>query len=74
MKYLKNDPNILNGTTVIVNTRIPISRIIFLLKQGYMIEEICDQYPQLTKITINHALDEASLVLDRDIHETHASV
>lgn len=73
MKYLSTDPNILNGTTTIRETRIPISKIVNLLQHGYTIEEICNQYPQLNRDLVNHALNEAIQVLDKDLNASQTS-
>jgi len=59
MKYLDNNPEIMGGITVIKGTRIPISRILFLLKDGYTVDSIVGDYPQVGKKKIEKALDEA---------------
>lgn len=57
-KYISSDPLILGGAPVIKGTRIPISRIIFLLKDGYTVQSISSEYPHLKKKTIENALTE----------------
>jgi len=49
MTYIITNPNILGGAPVVVGTRIPASRMVHLLGQGYSIEQIQEVYPQLTK-------------------------
>ena len=40
-KYIISDPDILGGTPVIKGTRVPIGRILFLLKDGYTLLKCC---------------------------------
>ena len=42
-KYISSNPKILGGAPVIAGTRMPISRIIFLLKEGYTTELISSE-------------------------------
>lgn len=57
--YIVSDPDILAGTPVIKGTRIPIARILHLLKQGYTLENIAEDYPHVDQKTISRAIDEA---------------
>jgi uncharacterized protein (DUF433 family) len=57
-KYITSTPGIMSGKPVIAGTRVPISRIIFLLKQGYPLEAIHDQYPHIALETLSKAIDE----------------
>ncbi len=43
-KYIISDPTILSGMPVIKGTRVPIVRILTLLKEGYTIEEIQEHF------------------------------
>lgn len=52
-KYIISDPTILSGMPVIKGTRVPIVRILTLLKEGYTIEEIQEQFDQLGDIIAN---------------------
>lgn len=63
--YIVSDPKILAGTPVIKGTRIPISRILYLLKQGYTLENISEDYPHVDPKTISKAIDEAIEDLDQ---------
>jgi uncharacterized protein (DUF433 family) len=58
-KYIESNPKILGGTPVIVGTRIPISRILFLLKEGYTLETIQQDYPYVDLKTLGKAVDDA---------------
>jgi uncharacterized protein (DUF433 family) len=57
-KYISSTPAILGGMPVIVGTRIPISRILFLLKDGYTLEAIADDYSWVDKKKIAGAINE----------------
>lgn len=57
-KYITATPGIMSGQPVIAGTRIPISWIIFLLKQGYPLEAIHDQYPHVELDTLSKVIDE----------------
>ena len=56
--YIVSNPHIMSGVPVIKGTRIPISRIIFLFKEGYTLEEIHQDYPHVPLSTLNNVLDE----------------
>lgn len=62
--YIVKDPEILSGKPVIKGTRIPVARIIHLLKEGFTIENISDQYPHLKLVTIKKVVDEVISNLD----------
>lgn len=58
-KFIISDPEILGGTPVIKGTRIPIARILFLLKDGYTLEAIHEDFSHVDKKTLEGAIDEA---------------
>lgn len=64
-KYIISDPDILGGKPVIIGTRIPVARIIHLLKEGFTIDNIAEQYPHMNKNILNGAIDEIIEYLDR---------
>ncbi|HCM82767.1 MAG: hypothetical protein UV63_C0063G0008 [Microgenomates group bacterium GW2011_GWC1_43_11] len=57
-KYIISDPNILGGTPIIAGTRIPAKRILYLFRDGYTIEAIHEDYPQLSVEVIDKVIDE----------------
>jgi uncharacterized protein (DUF433 family) len=67
-KYIISDPDILGGTPTIKGTRVPIDRILFLLKDGYTIEAIHEEYPHISVQTLSAAIDEAINVLNTSLH------
>ena len=56
-KYIISDPKILGGTPIIAGTRIPAKRILYLFRDGYTIEAIHEDYPQLSKGIINKVIE-----------------
>lgn len=68
-KYIVSDPNILAGTPVISGSRVPIARILFLLKEGYTIEAIHEEFPHVALTTIEGAVNE----LIETLSNNHAS-
>ena len=58
MKYIISDPNILGGMPVIVGTRVPIARIIYLLKEGEALTDIRKHFPHVSLIKLERALEE----------------
>jgi len=67
-KYIVSDPDILGGTPVIKGTRVPIGRIVFLLKDGYTLEAIHEDYPHIDLQTLSNAIDEAIETLNSTLH------
>lgn len=65
-KYIISDPEILGGKPVIAGTRIPIDQILFLLKEGFTVEAINSEYPQLDKKTITGTIDEAARLINKN--------
>ncbi len=62
--YIVSSPDILGGKPVIAGTRIPIDQILFLLKSGFTIEAINEEYPQLDIKTISGTIDEAAQLIN----------
>ena len=67
-KYIISDPDILGGTPVIKGTRVPIGRIFFLLKDGYTLAAIQEDYPHIDIQTLSAAIDEAIETLNATAH------
>lgn len=57
-KYITSKPDIMGGMPVIKNTRLPITRILFLLKEGYTLEAIHDEFPHVPVKNIEGAVNE----------------
>lgn len=70
MQYITVSHDIMGGKPVIAGTRIPVSRIIFLLKDGFTLESIHEQYPHVNIKTLEAVVDEVAQTID---HLHHAS-
>lgn len=62
--YISSDPSIMRGALVISGTRIPMVRIIYLLKEGYTVDQIHDQYNWVSKAKIKGAIAQLAIRLD----------
>lgn len=71
-KYIVSDPHILGGTPVIAGTRIPVERVLFLLKEGYTIEDIQQEYNHVDIKTLGYVIDEISKMVTRSSHGPQA--
>lgn len=67
--YIESSPNILRGKPRIKGTRIPVSLILGYLAQGSSIDEILEEFPDLTKEQILACLDYA-----RDLSEFEVEI
>lgn len=65
--YIISDPDILGGKPVITGTRIPVAQILLLLKNGFTVEAIREEYPQLDIKTISRAVEEAAGLLNKNV-------
>ena len=57
-KYITVNKNIMSGAPVIRGTRVPIQRIMFLIKDGYNIDAIHAEYPHVDRKTLGGVMDE----------------
>lgn len=65
---ITSDQHILGGKPVIAGTRIPLSRILFLLKDGYTVEAIHEEYPHVTTETLYGVMQELIQNIDHYAH------
>ena len=70
MNYISSTPEILSGMPVITGTRVPVARILSLLKEGYLLEEIQQQFDHISLETLQGALEEAATIINSS-HGTH---
>jgi uncharacterized protein (DUF433 family) len=71
--YLTSSPDVMGGAPVIRGTRVPIAVILHLLKQGYPLEVIHDDYPNVPFKTLSKAVDEAITIISDTLHATGIS-
>ena len=63
-KYIISDPNILSGMPVVKGTRVPVARILSLLKEGYTLEEIQEQFDHISLQILEGALEEVAAIIN----------
>ena len=63
------DPKILFGKPVFKGTRIPISIVLKMLRDGATFQKILNEYPRLTEDDIKVALDYSVFIVDHTEEE-----
>jgi len=63
------DPRILSGKPVFKGTRIPISIVLKMLRDGATFQKIIEEYPRLTEDDIRTALDYSVFIIDHPEEE-----
>lgn len=66
-KYIVSDPNILSGKPVITGTRIPVDQVLSLLREGFTVEAIHEQYPHVSTATISGTVTEAAHFINTNV-------
>ncbi|WP_029520709.1 DUF433 domain-containing protein [Persephonella sp. IF05-L8] len=59
-KYIERNPEILGGKPIFKGTRIPVYLILDFLSAGETIDNILENYPQLSKEAVLEAIKYAS--------------
>ena len=72
-KYITSTPGIMSGDPVIAGTRIPISRIIYLLSQGYTVQALHKDYPWVTVKVFKGVIDEMVEIVNHSPDVTKVS-
>ena len=63
MERIVVDPKVMAGKPVIRGTRIPVDAIIRRIADGMTIEEILEEYPNLTREDVKAALEYAERIV-----------
>ena len=63
-KYISSEPAILSGMPVIAGTRVPVARILSLLKEGYTLEEIHNQFDHISIKTLEGTIEELATIIN----------
>jgi len=58
-----SDPQILGGTPVFVGTRVPVETLVVHLKAGDTIDSLLEDFPSLSRSTMEAYLDLTAKVL-----------
>jgi uncharacterized protein (DUF433 family) len=72
-QYISIDPNIAFGKPCIAGTRISVEFILELLALGYTIDNLLDDYPQLTREQIYAVLDFARERVHNEYNQERAA-
>ena len=65
-KYIVSNPEIMGGKPVIAGTRIPVDQILFLLKEGFTVEAIHEEYPHVSVKILRLVVDEAGELINKN--------
>lgn len=57
-KYIVSDPDIHGGIPVIAGTRVPVSQVLYLVKNGYTLSQIHDMYRHISVKTLQKVIGE----------------
>ncbi len=71
-KYISSEPTILSGMPVIKGTRVPVARILSLVKDGYTLSEIRQQFDHISIKTLEGAIEEVATTINRLPHDTQS--
>jgi len=63
------NPKILSGKPVFKGTRIPISIVLRMLRDGASFKKIIEEYPRLTEEDIKAALDYSIFIIEHPEEE-----
>ena len=66
--YISSNPDIMGGVPCITGTRIPISVILYRLKDGHSLAQILEMYSWVDRKTLEGAIDEAIATFDSPAH------
>ena len=61
------NPEVLSGKPVIKGTRIPVYLILELLAAGMSVDDVLEEYPELTREDVQAALEYASKILQHEV-------
>ncbi len=56
--YITSDPEIMSGAPVIANTRVPVVKILYLLKEGFTLQAVSKQFPHIGLKKLQGAINE----------------
>ncbi len=71
-KYIVSKPTVLSGMPVVTGTRVPVARILSLLKDGYSLEEIHEQFDHISMKTLEGALEEVAVTINKISHDAQS--
>ncbi|MDG7016460.1 MAG: DUF433 domain-containing protein [Nitrososphaerota archaeon] len=63
LERIVTDPKVMAGKPVIKGTRVPVDLIIHRIAQGETVENLLEDYPNMTRQDVRAALEYASTVV-----------
>ena len=69
--YITIDPEIMSGQPCIVGTRVPISRILFLISQGYSLKDVHVEYPHVSMKVLEGVFNELAQDMQTHAYDPH---
>jgi len=57
-RFISSNPKIMSGAPVIAGTRVPVARIVYLLRDGFTIGQINKQFPHVGLKKLRGAIGE----------------
>lgn len=67
-RYITSNPKIMSGAPVIVGTRVPVSRIVYLLSEGHTIDSINGLYSHVRKNLLEGVIAELIHDIDESLY------
>lgn len=71
--YISYNPKIFNGSATITGTRIPIERVVNLVRQGYSTEKLKEEFPHLESQKIQKLMSYL-MEVGLDAHKTFSKM
>lgn len=71
--YITASPKIMSGAPVIAGTRVPVVKILYLLKEGLTLKEISKQYPHVGLKNLKGAISELAQKVETKPYGTQVS-
>ena len=71
--YITSNSKIMNGAPVITGTRVPVVKILYLLKEGFTLKEISKQYPHIGLQKLKGAINELAQKVESKPYGTQVS-
>ena len=68
--YISYNPQIFNGSATIAGTRIPIERVVSLVRQGYTTKNLREEFPHIEPTRIQNLI---SLLMEEGLDANKTS-
>lgn len=65
-RYIVRNPEIMGGAPVIAGTRIPVIRLVWLMRHGYTEQQLREDFPYVSRTKLRGALAE---LFEHTVHQ-----